>query len=166
MENKKILIIGISGTGKTTLTKKLSALFGLPVYHLDKFIWKENWVEATQDELTENVKNVISKNEWIIEGWISPLAKEKIEAADYVIYLDYSGVRALLGGIKRWWQNKGRVREEMPAGCVEKLDLKYLLVILKRKERQEIEDSIKQFENKITRIKHLSELEVVLEKVQ
>ena len=54
MKPKKILILGISRTGKTTLARKLSKLLDIPVYHLDKYIWKENWIEASQQEANSN----------------------------------------------------------------------------------------------------------------
>lgn len=150
---KKIFIIGISGTGKSTLARKLSAKLNIPTFHLDTFIWKENWVEASQSKVEKNIKNVINKEIWIIEGFISPCATLKLEAADTIMYLDYAGWRAALGGLRRWWQNRGKVRPEMPAGCVEKLDWKYLKVMWKRMERQEIEDAIQGYKNKTKRFK-------------
>lgn len=162
---KKILILGISGTGKTFLSDKLSKLLDIPVYHLDKYIWKENWVEASQEELRKNVLEIVSKDKWIIEGWISPLAAEKIVEADMVLYLDYSGFRAVFGGIKRWWKNRGRVRREMPAGCIEKFDYKYLKVMFKRLERPEIEEAIKPLENKIIRVISPRNLRNIIDKL-
>lgn len=50
----------------------------------------------------------------------------------------------------------------MPAGCVEKFDPKYLKVMFNRLERPEIEDVIKQFENKIMRIKSPHDLENII----
>jgi len=162
MKPKKILILGISGTGKTTLARKLSELLNIPAYYLDKFIWKENWVEANQNEAEKNIRDIINKPNWIIEGWISPLAELKLQTADTILYLDYSGFRALLGGIRRWWKNKGKVRKEMPAGCIEKFDPKYLMVMFKKLERLEIEEAIKKFEYKIIRVKSPHDLKNII----
>ncbi|HBM16819.1 MAG TPA: hypothetical protein DD381_10820 [Lentisphaeria bacterium] len=41
---KKILIIGNCGSGKTTLSKKLSLISNLPVIHLDKHYWNPGWI--------------------------------------------------------------------------------------------------------------------------
>lgn len=164
MKPKKILILGISGTGKTTLARKLSKLLDIPVYHLDKYIWKKNWIEASQQEAEEKIRDIINKPSWIIEGWISPLAELKLQTANTILYLNYSGIRVLLGGIKRWWKNKGKVREEMPAGCIEKFDLKYLKVMFKRLERPEIEDTVKKFEDKIIRIKSPHDVKNIMSK--
>ncbi len=40
---KKILIIGCSGSEKSTLAEKMNKLTGLPVIHLDNIYWEENW---------------------------------------------------------------------------------------------------------------------------
>ena len=40
---KKIMIIGCCGSGKTTLAKKLSNKLNLPLIHLDKLNWRDNW---------------------------------------------------------------------------------------------------------------------------
>ena len=162
---KKVLIIGISGTGKTTLAKKLSASLRIPAFYLDTYIWKDNWVEASQPELEEKIKKILPLDSWIMEGFISPCAELKLERASTVLYLDYSGWRALLGGLRRWWQYRGRVRPEMPAGCVEKLDWKYLKVIFKKMERPEIETAIANFANKIVRLKSPRETKKYLNEV-
>ena len=35
MTNKKIIVIGCPGSGKSHFSRKLAALTGLPLYHLD-----------------------------------------------------------------------------------------------------------------------------------
>ena len=45
----------------------------------------------------------------------------------------------------------------MAEGCIERLDRKYLKVMLTREERPEIEEAIKGFEKKIIRLKNRKE---------
>lgn len=37
----RILIIGLPGSGKSTLACRLSAKYGIPVYHLDTYMFDE-----------------------------------------------------------------------------------------------------------------------------
>lgn len=149
----KILIIGISGIGKTRLARKLSDYLKIPVTHYDEFVWGKNWKEENEKVVEQKLEEVIKKDKWIIEGFIHPAAKSKLENADMVIYLDYSGCQAFWGGLSRWWKCRGKTRPEMAAGCIEKFDWNFLKVMWRRGERPEIEEAIKGFENKIVRLK-------------
>jgi len=88
-----------------------------------------------------------------------------LEQADLVIYLDYSGWRAMWGGLKRWWQHRGHTRPEMATGCIEKFNWDYLKVMWYRLERSEIEKTIKGFENKIIRLENKKETNNFLKKL-
>ena len=52
---KRILIIGCAGSGKSTLAKKLSKKLQLPIIHLDKYFWGENWDRPTDEEWEKKV---------------------------------------------------------------------------------------------------------------
>jgi len=155
----RVLIIGISGTGKTWLAKKLSDFFKIPVTHYDELAWRKNWKEEEQKIVEQKLKKIITQDEWIIEGFIHPAAKIKLQLADTIIYLDYPGWLAAWGGLARWWKHRGKTRPEMAEGCVEKFDWKYLKVMWRRGERPEIEEAITGFENKIILLKTRKETE-------
>jgi adenylate kinase family enzyme len=56
IDAKRIIIIGSSGGGKSTLARQLGDITGLPVIHLDKVFWNPNWVETPKDIWQEKVK--------------------------------------------------------------------------------------------------------------
>jgi adenylate kinase family enzyme len=37
---RRVLVIGISGAGKSTFARELAARIGLPLIHLDKEFWR------------------------------------------------------------------------------------------------------------------------------
>jgi len=152
MNPNKILIIGISGTGKTRLANKLSAILNIPVAHYDEFVWEKNWTEVDSKIVEQKLEEEMKNDKWIIEGFIHPAAKSKLEKADLVVYLDFSGFQSTLGGLSRWWKYRGKTRPELAPGCIEKLDWDYLKVMWNRGERLEIEEAIQGFEDKITRL--------------
>ena len=43
---KKVIVVSSTGSGKSTLSKGLSALLSIPHIQLDALFWKPNWGEA------------------------------------------------------------------------------------------------------------------------
>lgn len=70
MGSKNIIVIGISGTGKSTISRKLAALTGLPLYHMDSMIRSENWVESDDRKIQLLLNKVSDTDGWIVEGWV------------------------------------------------------------------------------------------------
>jgi adenylate kinase family enzyme len=161
----RILIVGISGTGKTFIAKRMSKSLNLPVVYLDSIFWKESWQEENEDLVTKKIQAVIEENTWIIEGYIEPLGHERVQRANLVLYLDYSGFQAMKGGIQRYLHYRGKTRPEMPAGNTESFGLKFLWTLLTRQERPEIEVAIKGNEDKVTRLTSRGKTKYYLEQL-
>ena len=53
---KKILVIGSPGSGKSYFSKQLSKILNIPVYHLDLIYWHENWVSMPKEEFEKKTK--------------------------------------------------------------------------------------------------------------
>lgn len=136
---QRIAIIGISATGKSTLTRRLAYLTGLPVFFTDQLWWKKHWQVADEIEVREKLLPIIESTQWIVEGYIEPLSTEKLGRAELVIYLDYSPWRTAWNYLKRWYTLRKKVRLEMPEGCTERFEWERLKVAFFRKERAEIE---------------------------
>jgi adenylate kinase family enzyme len=145
----RIAIVGISGTGKSTLARSISQVLQIPIIHMDEHIWDVHWRERAIEETERTLRATLQGSSWIVEGYIHPCAKEKLDHADLVLFLDYSGWTAMWGGFCRWWKYRQGKRPEMPEGCIEKLSWKYLQVMRKRLERPELIDALKGVENKI-----------------
>ncbi|PHM49487.1 AAA family ATPase [Xenorhabdus miraniensis] len=67
----KICIVGPSGAGKTTASKKLALEFHTTAYQFDKIYWdrtQEEYVKNSQEVINDLVREIKAKNEWIVEG--------------------------------------------------------------------------------------------------
>jgi len=109
-EYRKIIIIGNSGSGKSTFAKQLGKVTGLPVIHLDKEFWQPNWVETPRDEWIEKQKQLISGDKWIIDGNYSGTMELRFAAADLIIFLDISRVVCVCSAAGR----TGKKRSDLP----------------------------------------------------
>ena len=93
---EKILIIRIPGSGKSTFANKLGNALNREVIHLDKFYRKSGWVVAyTKSEWLELVKNLVSKEQWIIDGNYHNTLDIRLSASDIVVFLNFNKLLCL-----------------------------------------------------------------------
>lgn len=139
----RICIIGGPGTGKTTLSNKLSKIYNIPVTHIDGIHHLANWQPRDKNERDQIILSLIEKEKWIIDGTYKSTLKQRLEKADLVIWLDYSTFAQMKGILKRYLQNKGKEKAEIP-GCKEKMDSEFFFYTLnfRRKKRHHITDKI------------------------
>ncbi|RHW43167.1 DNA topology modulation protein [Neobacillus notoginsengisoli] len=124
---KRIMIIGSGGAGKSTLAKELGERLGIKVYHLDSLFWQPGWVPMERNKFIELQKEIMKKEEWIIDGNYSGTMELRLERADTVIFLHYSTIRCLYGIVKRRLEYHGKTRFDMGAGCPERLDWEFAM---------------------------------------
>lgn len=98
---KKILILGCPGSGKTTLSLKLAESTHLPCYHLDDFFWKEGWIPVEENIFVKKIKEIVDRDQWILEGNYSGYLDIRLQKADTVIYLEKPTITCLWRVLKR-----------------------------------------------------------------
>ena len=160
MNYSRIAIIGAPGTGKTTLAKKLSSIYNLPVTHIDGLHHTENWGIRDKGERDKIILDTVAKEKWIMDGTYRATLKTRLEAADLVIWLDYSTYAQLKGVIKRYLSNRNKEKEEIP-GCKEQLKFSFLKYVSKynKEKRHHITDNIEGIDtNKILIFKKQKDL--------
>jgi adenylate kinase family enzyme len=126
---QRVLVIGSGGSGKTTLSKRLGSLLKLPVIHLDLLYWSPGWVEPDKAQWSETVRKVIAEKTWVLDGNYSGTLAERIDAADTVVFLDVSRFVCSWRVLRRMAKYRGKTRPDMPDGCLERLNLSFLLWI-------------------------------------
>lgn len=126
----RITIIGSGGAGKSTLSVELGQLLGLPVVHLDSLYWTKGWVNRSEDEFERILNEVVTREQWIIDGNYSSTMDVRFSRAEAIIYLDYPTWICLFRILKRRIQYHGKARPDMVEGCKEKIDMEFIKWIL------------------------------------
>ncbi len=119
---KRTMVIGCCGAGKSTFSRKLHAITGTELIHLDQHFWKPDWVETEKDVWAEKVRDLADKPEWIIDGNYGGTMDIRLQRADTIIFLDYPTWKCLWRITKRILKDYGRSRPDMPEGCKERIN--------------------------------------------
>jgi adenylate kinase family enzyme len=124
---ERILVMGSSGSGKSTFVKRLSALTGLPTVSLDALFWKPGWKPSDTPEFEKRVTEAAHLPRWIMDGnFISGGAGDlRRSLADAVVWFDLPRRTCMTGIITRIAMSYGRVRPEMAPGCPERIDVEF-----------------------------------------
>lgn len=98
---KRVIIIGTSCSGKSTLAKRISKKLRIPHFELDNYFWKENWTESSKEEFIEKVANLVNENNWVICGNYNKVREMLWKSATDIVWLDYPFYLVFYRAIKR-----------------------------------------------------------------
>lgn len=88
----KIHIIGCSGSGKTYLANALSGKYQIPHFDLDEIQWDNQaegyGVKMPIEKRDALLQEILSKDDWIIEGVYYAWVRQSFEEADLIYVLD------------------------------------------------------------------------------
>ena len=107
---KKIIVIGCPGSGKTTFAQKLSDKSRLPLFYLDAIWHKPDRTHIPRDEFDARLGEILSLDEWIIDGNYSRTLERRMAACDTVLLFDLPTDVCLEGAVARI----GKKRPDMP----------------------------------------------------
>lgn len=126
---ERIIIIGGNGCGKTTFSRELSSKLNLPLIHLDRLYWRDDWQNASDNEFKELLLQELVKPTWIIDGNMGHTILLRLKYCDTVIYMDFPRIKCIYGVIERVIKNYGKSRPDMGGYCPEKFDFKFLKAV-------------------------------------
>lgn len=127
----KIAIIGYSGAGKSTLAKCLAQEIGVEPLFLDRVHFLPDWAEREPETAREIVRQEQAKPDWVIDGnYTYLLREERMCDADEIIFLNYPRLICLARAFKRHRAFRGKTRESMADGCIERMNWEFVWWIL------------------------------------
>jgi adenylate kinase family enzyme len=129
----RVVIVGSYGAGKTTLARRLGAITGIPVHHLDATRWDAGWVLRSRESWLRELDAVLAGGSWIVEGNFERTLARRLAACDMAVFLDFpthvSARRVLRRRISR------RPRIDLPDGLTERPNLRLVGLLLDYRRR-------------------------------
>lgn len=107
---QKVIVIGCSGAGKSTFSRKLAAKTGLALVHLDRIWHKADKTHITREAFDARLAEILRTDAWILDGDYSRTMETRLAACDTVFFFDLPLADCLLGVENRI----GKDRPDMP----------------------------------------------------
>ena len=86
---KKIIIPGCPGSGKSTFARALQKQTGLPLFYLDRMNWNPDRTTVEKDVFLERLQEVLSREEWILDGNYGSTIELRLQACDTAFFLKF-----------------------------------------------------------------------------
>jgi adenylate kinase family enzyme len=88
----RIVVVGTSGAGKTTLARRIAALLKLPHIELDAINWQSGWRDLTRHdpaEFARRVNEAVLAEAWVVDGNYGPVRDRVWQRATHLVWLDF-----------------------------------------------------------------------------
>lgn len=128
------MIFGRPGSGKSTFASGLSDALNLPLHHLDKHFYTENWVERNYEAFLNIQQNIVKEETWIVDGNSTRSLEMRWSRATLILYFNFPRLTCYFRILKRLF-NPNRDIDDRAPGCHETIRLslvKYIWSFEKR----------------------------------
>jgi adenylate kinase family enzyme len=107
---KRVVVVGTTSSGKSTLAKNLAEQFSLDFIELDALHWEPNWKEVRYEVFRRRVDIVTQAKRWVVAGNYHVVRDLIWPHAEAVIWLDYP-LWTILWQLtrrtfSRWWKRE------------------------------------------------------------
>lgn len=86
----RYVVVGTSGSGKSTFARKLSAITHASYVELDDLHWSEDWTPRPRQEFESHVRRATSGEAWVVDGNYSIIRPIVWSKATHVVWLNYA----------------------------------------------------------------------------
>jgi len=97
----RILVYGVTGSGKTTMARQIAARTGLPWHEVDALTWEPGWVTVPADEQRRRIAAICAGERWILDTAYSSWIEVPLARVQLIVALDYPRWRSLGRLIRR-----------------------------------------------------------------
>jgi adenylate kinase family enzyme len=95
----RVVVVGTSCAGKTTLARRLAAILGSEHVELDSLYWGPGW--TPRSDFIQAVLAIAQRPRWVIDGNYSAVRDIIWRRSSAIVWLDYSFARVFSQALRR-----------------------------------------------------------------
>lgn len=108
---ERIIVIGSSCSGKSTLARQLAEMLGLEFVELDALYWKPGWQSSDNGEFAASIATATAGGRWVVAGNYTGHTVESLwPRAEAIIWLDFPLALLIYRIVRRSW-SRSRKKE-------------------------------------------------------
>ncbi len=96
----RILVYGVTGSGKTTLARQIGERTGLPWHEMDQLTWQPGWITVPLAEQRRRVAALCAGQHWVLDTAYANWLDLVLPRVELIVALDYPR-RVSLGRLLR-----------------------------------------------------------------
>ena len=91
----RILVYGVTGSGKTTMASRIAERTGLPWHSVDDLTWEPGWIAVPADEQRRRISAICAGEQWVLDSAYGAWLDVVLARTDLIVALDYQRWRSL-----------------------------------------------------------------------
>lgn len=103
---RRVSVIGVSGSGKTTFARELATKLGHPHFEMDALFHEDGWQQPPREVFRARIDDATAGDCWVIDGNYSSARDIVWGRADTIIWLDYPLTLIMW---RLWWRTLRRI---------------------------------------------------------
>ncbi len=160
----RIMVLGLSCSGKSTFSNHLHQITKIPIYHLDSFYWKYPWKRNE----SFSISSLLINDAWIMDGnYFDYNFKTRLALSDYVFYIDSSLLMRIYRMIKRHIHYKRNSTNKNAVSNM--INLNFIFSTIKKQiflQPRILKLLNKNYKNKLIYIKNIKELKRIMQELK
>ena len=118
---RRLVVVGTSGAGKTTIARQIASILDVPHIELDSYRYGPNWTKTPDDVVRDRLSEALRAEAWVADGNYYRMARDVVwPRATTVVWLDYS-IHVVMWRLFGRTMRRGILQEELWNGNREKL---------------------------------------------
>lgn len=86
---ERVLVYGVTGSGKSTAAQRIAALTGLPLTLVDDLTWMPGWVPVPDERQREMFEQMVAGDRWVLDSAYGSWLDVVLPRAQVIVALDY-----------------------------------------------------------------------------